>query len=290
MRLGIVGAGCVGKAMARAFVEHVDEVRVHDCDPKKSTHNLHAAIDSNLVFVCLPSPQKKDSLECYTGYIETFFAGVRDTPTNFVLKSTVPVGFTRQMAERFKLPNLVHSPEFLTARTSITDAHLPARNIIGYTDFVPSAENTDQHPIRELYERRFPGTPLILCSSDESELIKLATNGAFATKIGYFNEVRAFSDSLELNWDVVLAGILADGRIAHSHTKVPGNDGKFGFGPDTPQNCLKKDLASFVHQIEESGSLTLLNDEQAGRVGYGTAPSICRAVMERNRLDRERTA
>lgn len=252
MKIGIVGNGVVGHATARCFLEH-HEVRVNDIRAEKRTHSITEVLECDLVFVCLPSPMKDDYGGCNTHAIESFFSDcyINWHDVNFVLKSTVPVGFTRKMAEKYQLKNLVHSPEFLTARCAVTDAQLPARNIIGcndtHDDWRTTSPVTCGCKLAHLYAERFKGIPVLRMTSDESELVKLAQNSFFATKIAFFNELRSYSDKLGLNWQSVLEGILSDGRIAHSHTQVPGPDGKMGFGG----SCLPKDLNNLINCFDE---------------------------------------
>lgn len=258
--LGIVGGGTVGRATARAFVEHVREVRVHDTLPERRTHGLVDTLDTDLVFVCLPEGEVDAFLNLHDGYRR-----------NFVLKSTVPIGTTRELARKYGLPNLVHSPEFLTASCSVTDAQLPARNVIGVPDAGAGATlDVGIHcaqVLSALYRRRFPGVPVLLMSSDESEAVKLYCNAFFAVKVSLFNEFHDLARTLGLDWGRVLAGVLSDGRISHSHTQVPGRDG-FGFGGA----CLPKDLAML---IDCAGMMNAV---------------ICKAAADRNRYDRGRTA
>lgn len=244
MRIGVIGAGIVGRATARAFLEWAD-VRVYDVTPERRTHSLVEALDSSLIFVCLPTPQKEGSLECDTSIIDKFFAGHAGYNLNFVLRSTVPVGTTRRLVKEYDLPNLVHSPEFLTARCAVTDAQTPARNIVG------GGECHCKAALASLYALRFPGVPVHLMTSDESELVKLVTNAFFAVKVAYFNEAYTLADKLGCDWQRIMAGVLSDGRIAHSHTRVPGHSG-FGFSG----TCLPKDLANMVHLLESHGLLS----------------------------------
>lgn len=257
LRIGIVGGGVVGRATARCFMEHA-EVRVYDTNPSLSTHRILETVSCDLVFVCLPTPQKDGALGCDTSFVEGFFretaADERERSRNFVLRSTVPVGTTRRLSEKYGLPNLVHSPEFLTARCALTDAMIPARNIIG-APVLPTVNTIDgcYDALWELYEKRFPGVQIIGMTSDESELVKLGLNSFFATKVAYFNELRAYADRMGLDWERVHEGILSDGRIAHAHTQVPGPDGKWGFGG----TCLPKDLANLVDAIGADAHVTL---------------------------------
>lgn len=262
MRIGIVGGGVVGRSTARAFLEHCDEVRVHDVIISRKTHSLIETVDCDLVFVCLPTPQRKDSLQCDTSFIELWAVTVKHLQphANYVLRSTVPVGFTRQVREKYGLSNLVHSPEFLTSRCAATDAQTPARNIIGVPSseaygsrtsltIMPPHENCARQ-LYELYVCRFPGVQVLTMTSDESETVKLATNSYFALKVAFFNEVYTFCQKMGLDFETVRAGMLSDGRIAHAHTQVPGPDGKLGFGGA----CLPKDLANFIHCMDHAGS------------------------------------
>ena len=242
-RIGVIGNGVVGNATARCWMEHAT-VKVWDKVPSKCTHDLNTTLDSDVVFICLPSPQKTPTRECDTSIIEDFcnmLAGSAPSVT-YAIRSTVPVGFTQRMRDQYKLINLVHNPEFLTARCAVTDAQLPARNIIG-------GEIITGYDICELYSRRFPGVPLHRVTSNESELIKLGLNSFFAVKIAYFNELRSFADKVGCDWSRVMEGLISDGRIAHSHTRIPGPDGKFGFGGA----CLPKDLANLIHCMVSAG-------------------------------------
>lgn len=276
MKIGIIGGGVVGRATARAFIEHVDEVRVFDVIREKRTHSGDETLACDLIFVCLPTPQKPNSLECDLSIIDNQFSYLGTSEhrhRHYVLRSTVPIGTTRRLAEKYRLTNLVHSPEFLTARTSIIDAHLPSRNIVGLPNPDPNGstftgDNRAAQALNILYHQRFPGVPFQFMSSDESEAVKLFLNGFFSVKIAYFNEINQLAKVLGLDWDRVIKGMLSDGRIAHSHTTVPGPDGKYGFGGA----CLPKDLANLVHEVMKTDRLH----------------SVAFAALNRNLEDRRR--
>lgn len=247
--IGVVGAGVVGSAVARSYLEWAD-VRVWDIVPERRTHDPAYINVSDLIFVCLPTPQKADGLVCDTSVIEAYFAdqhriGMNDR--NYVLRSTVPIGFTQQMRDRYAMRNLVHSPEFLTARCATTDAQIPSRNIIGQPYWKGTAHNSKCLSLLEdVYIRRFPGVPIHLMSSDESETVKLAQNSFFLTKLVFFGLLRELTDARGMDWERVRAGVLSDGRIAHAHTMVPGGDGLRGGGGA----CLPKDQANLTNCME----------------------------------------
>lgn len=261
VKVGIVGGGTVGLATARAYAEHVREVIVYDLLPQRgTTMNVRLALESDVVFVCLPE-----------GEVDTFFKrACLDHPSaNYVLRSTVPIGTTRGLEEKYGLSNLVHSPEFLTARCASLDAQTPSRNIIG----VPPSGQDYVGCLRlltDVYRLRFPGVQVIWMTSDESEAVKLLTNAFFAVKVAFFNEARSLMDKLGLTWENVRSAMLSDGRINPSHTQVPGPDGRYGFGGA----CLPKDLQTWIDHMRECGLLNVVS----------TAAKI------RNEFDRARAA
>jgi nucleotide sugar dehydrogenase len=231
-KIGVVGGGVVGAATARAYTEHVAEVRVYDRDPVKSLDTLTSTLASDIVFICLPESE-----------LNSFFDALTYPPSaHFVIRSTVPPGTTASIQKKHE--KVVHSPEFLTARVAEIDARIPARNIIG-----AGARETAEL-VAELYFRRFPEVPILHMTSQESEFTKLACNAFFAVKISFFNELQNCSWSTGgVDWNVVRDGMLSCGRIAESHTHVPGPDGKFGFGG----GCLPKDLSTLIRCAAEDG-------------------------------------
>jgi UDP-glucose 6-dehydrogenase len=242
MTVGIIGGGTVGQATARAYVEHVKKVRVYDEAGDRGTECLHYTLKTDILFVCIPEANLD---YCFSSGIHNHGDSFRCS--NLVIKSTVPIGTTRRLQKDYGIPNLVHSPEFLTARRATLDAQMPSRNIIGYPEFVPIDENTSQHPLADLYQQRFPYVPILKMMSDESEAVKLFQNAFFAVKVSFWNEVRSLADKLGLDWRMVREAILADGRIHPSHTQVPGPDGQRGFGG----TCLPKDLVTLLNQYTE---------------------------------------
>lgn len=239
LRIGIVGNGVVGSATAASYRGYVKEVLVYDIDPERSPNSFRDVLACNLIFICLPTPQVDGSLACNTGIIDKFFNDAWWlTDQRLVLRSTVPIGYTSKTAIERKLPNLIHSPEFLTARTAVYDAANPIRNIIGDPSSTEWSETAAV--LHALYIDRFAGVPCYAMTSDESEAVKLFQNGFSAVKIAFFNEIYRLADKLDLRWEPIRGALLAGGWVNAMHTQVPGPDGKFGFGG----SCLPKDAAN----------------------------------------------
>lgn len=253
MKIGIVGGGVVGKATARVWVEYAD-VKVYDVLQERRTHSLESVLDSEMVFVCLPTPAGQNGA-CNTSIVEEFFTRLSGLDTSFALRSTMPIGKTAWLRERYSLNNLIHYPEFLTARCAATDAHLPTRHIVGGFHCRAKAD------LIRMLERRFPGVPIFPCTLEESEATKLFTNSLFAIKIAAWNELYNACLRLGLDFQHIRKCVLSDGRIAHSHTNVPGPDGRQGFGG----TCLPKDLANLTQCLEAAGLIPWMLKAAAAR-------------------------
>jgi UDPglucose 6-dehydrogenase len=236
MKIGVIGGGTVGRATARCYLEFADEVRVYDTNPLRSTHGVQETTECDIVFLCLP----EDRLD---NYFDSISPG-EEKPQAFVIKSTVPVGTCRRLGHDFKLTNLLHCPEFLTARCSEVDAKVPSQLVIGTGR--RSRPGLDR--LQELYERRFPGVNILEMSWEESELLKLALNSFFAVKVAFFNEIEEYCRRTNLSYDLIRRGVLGDGRVTAHHTLVPGPDGRKGFGGA----CLPKDLRHLIRCLQRA--------------------------------------
>ena len=236
--IGIVGNGFVGNAAYQNFRDKT-KCKVYDVDKNRSLNSLGDVINSNFIFVCLPTPMRYGG-ECDLSILDNFFEDLPDhIAGTFVIKSTVPIGTTKKYLERH---NVIHNPEFLTARNAIKDFANSERNIVGgdmdlCVDFV------------SMFEKFFPEIPSIITTSDESEAIKYFSNTFLAYKVAYFNKVYDFCQKVGADYDIVSKGISADSRIGKSHTKVPGIDNDRGFGG----TCFPKDLNSMIVQMESHG-------------------------------------
>ena len=233
--IGIVGNGFVGNAVHQNFKDKVP-CKVYDVDKTRSLNTLGEVIDQDFIFVCLPTPMKSSG-ECDLSILDKFFEDLPDYIIGtFILKSTVPIGTTKKYYEKH---NVIHNPEFLTARNAIQDFANNERNIVGgdmdlCVDFV------------RMFEKYFPHIPNIITSSDESEAIKYFSNTFLAYKVAYFNKIYDLCKVVGMDYEVIREGLVADSRIGKSHTQVPGIDNDRGFGG----TCFPKDLNSLIVQME----------------------------------------
>jgi UDPglucose 6-dehydrogenase len=131
------------------------------------------------------------------------------------------------MAKRYEL-NVYAMPEFLSLRTADKDfSEMPV--IVG------SAQEADLESV-------FPGKQIVYMQNSEAELLKYTHNVFAALKINYFNTIHYICKKMVLNYDQILTGLFALGRVEKEHTAVPGPDGRCGFGGA----CFPKDLEAFI--------------------------------------------
>ena len=236
--VGIVGNGFVGNAVYQNLRDKA-RCKVFDVDKNRCLSPLEEVIHQDFIFVCLPTPMKSTG-ECDLSILDNFFEYLPDNLVGtFVIKSTVPIGTTNKYTERH---NVIHNPEFLTARNAVEDFGKAERNVVGgnkelCVDFTC------------FFEACFPKIPSIIVSSDESEAIKYFSNTFLAYKVAYFNKIHDLCKAVGMNYTNVRRGVITDSRIGKSHTQVPGIDNDRGFGG----TCFPKDLNSLIAQFDEHG-------------------------------------
>ena len=255
--VGIVGNGVVGSATGKAFERRGYTVRYWDLCPTRSTHSLLRVLQTGTVFVCLPTPSYVDGSSDVTSLLGFFtLPDVYDSKprTTFVIRSTVPIGFTKDIHLNYHFPNIYHWPEFLTMRTAEQDAIAPRCILLGKAGGWAVGDWEETSPDHRLYlmlDEVFGGPHISPYTHDSSctEAAKLFTNAFFAAKVSIFNEFRMLSDKLGLEWEHVRDMMINDQRISEHHTLVPGPDGQRGFGGA----CLPKDLESVIRQCVNAG-------------------------------------
>ena len=263
MKLGIIGNGFVGNAIAHAFIPCM-EVKIYDKDPQKSLNTLEDVVnDSDVVFISVPTPMDDNGI-IDLSIVESVFEDIEETKdkesnTIFVLKSTVVPGTTRSIKEKYKKLRIVFNPEFLTERHARFDFLNQSRIVLGFENDVDvdgGHTNREVQIVQSLYNERFAGNNFIVTNYETAEMIKYFNNLFFAVKVSFMNEMKLVSDKLEIiNWGKAVRGFVSDGRIGDSHLQVPGPDGKRGFGG----SCFPKDINAFMTFTDSIGlDLSLL--------------------------------
>ena len=233
--IGIIGNGFVGEALAFAFSSSY-KVKVYDVIKKKSIDSLESTLNSDFVFVCLPTPMNSDGSQDLT-FIEDFFSkNFKYENPIYIIKSTILPGTTKSLSLKYPNLKIIFSPEFLTARNAKLDIITQSRIIIG------SEKKNLSNEVEKLFNARFKNKNIIKTDTITAEYIKYMNNNFFATKVSLMNEFYRFAKILGVNWEEALNGFVSDQRIGDSHLDVPGPDGKLGFGGA----CFPKDINAFI--------------------------------------------
>lgn len=249
LKIGIIGYGFVGQAVQYSFM--TQNVETFIVDPKYNDNTLDDLVEWNpgLIFVCLPTPSNND------GSIDASL--VRNTVKNLksrlntfiIIKSTITPKIVSEItSQEF---NIAYVPEFLSEGNAKFDMVNSDFMVIG-TNFDNAYDQVIDY--YEKYSMCKKGINYINVTPTEASFVKYTINTFLAMKTAYFNELYSLADAADVNYQNILKGVLADSRIGSSHTKIPGPDGKFGFGGA----CFPKDLNAFIDYSDNKSKLTIL--------------------------------
>ena len=242
-KIGIVGLGFVGNAVASSYMNSFVEVVV--VDPVKGYRNsIKDLKECSGVFVCVPSPQNDDDGSCDTSILESILEELKEIDYTGVIisKVTAPPNVYAELQKEYA--NLVHVPEFLTAANAVQDY---ASGKFCYIGGAVIAYRNEAERLIGLGQREL--VQIIHCSIQEASLAKYTLNCFLATKIIFMNEVAKLAEANNCNWQNMKSMLSVDPRIGSTHLQVPGTDGKFGFGG----MCFPKDTSAMLKFAEAAG-------------------------------------